>query len=694
MTTLLNSETVTLPGGVRRTTETRRLDVVLIPFIRARKVFFKIEGLLPNMRHRPLFDDVDVSAWCREETFTRVSTLTADDLFDDDAANLSAHPDGSSDLISDANGVIEGSFFIPNTASLRFRSGRREFKVRDWNATTDQNAISKAFAAYTAQGTLETRETNVTTILPPPPQPPVRVRRIDPIAQSFVIEKPEGAFITSVDVFMATKSSTVPLQVQIRPMVNGTPTGAPVPGAAKFILPANVNVSANPSVSNASSITNIAFDAPVYLDGFQEYAIVLLAESDEYTAWTGVTKEFVVGSTSRRIMKQPSMGSFFKSQNGSTWTPDQSRDMMFRLKRASFGAGSTGTAYFENTAVRQERLPYDTPLEVLTSGADPQIRVYHPNHGMFTGSRVTLSGCPTTLGITAGQLNATHVITDGDDADSYVITVTGATASGTGFGGDSTCYATRNLSYNVLFPNVNQMLIPGASADWSVSSTTGRSVAGDETPYAKDQTYLPMVPNDNNGYRFPRTVASQVNETNAMSGDKSLGFKVDFSTTSDYISPVVDLTRLSAGLIGNRIDRQAAVDAINFNAPANYVAETDASGGTSLAKHIFRPVTLEEPAVGMTLLASVNRPTEAGVKVFYKAIGSGSDTPLSDTAWVEATIDQVQPTDDDPNIFREYRYTIDGLDPFTTFQIKLVFESYNTSSVPRVRDFRTIALAT
>lgn len=692
MTTILNSETVNLPGGVRRTTETRRLDVVLIPWIRSRKVFFRIEGVLPNMRHRPLFDDVDVSDWCREENFQRASSVNGD-LSSDNASSLTSHPDGSGALISDANGIIEGSFFIPNTANLRFRAGRREFKVRDWEALNDGSAISKAFAAYTAQGTIENRQTTVTTIMPPPPQPPVIVRRIDPIAQSFVIEKAEGAFITSVDVFMATKSTTVPLQVQIRPMENGIPTGSPVPGAHKFILPQNVNVSSSPSVSNAASMTNIVFDHPVYLDGFQEYAVVLLAETDDYTAWTAVTKEYVLGSTSLRVMKQPSMGSFFKSQNGSTWTPDQSRDMMFRLRRASFGAGSTGVAYFENAPVRRVKLA-NTPIQVLTVGADPTIRVYHPDHGMFTGSRVTLSGCPSIRGITDVQLNKEHVIERGDDADSYTIVVTGATSSSTGFGGDSTIFATKNFVYNTVFPNINEMILSGADIGWSASLTTGRSFAGDETPYAKSSTYRPITPNDNNNLRFPHVVASQENETAAMAGNKSMGFRADLYTVSDYISPVIDMSRLSANLVGNRIDRQAETDLNQHNLPANYVPETDEDGGTSIGKHIFNAVTLEEPAEGLKILMGVNCPSEANIRVYYKAIESGSDAPLSNTLWVEATIDQVMPTDDDRDIFREYVYTIDNLDAFNTFQIKLVFESWNTSSVPRVRDFRAIALST
>lgn len=680
--------TVNLPGGIRQTTTTRTVSVTLLPFIRSRKVYFKIEGLLPSLRHRPYFDGVDVSAWCKEESFQNVGALDGT-LEEDNFADLTGHPDTASNLISDSDGVIEGSFFIPNTTSIRFRAGRREFKVLDWDATADTSAISKAYANYTAQGTLERTETTITTIRPPVPDPPIR--RIDPIAQSFIIEKNEGAFITSVDVFMATKSSTVPLQVQIRPMVNGSPTATPVPGASKYILPASVNTSASPSVNNASSITNITFDEPVYVNGFQEYAVVLLAETDDYTAWTAVMTEYEVGSTSSRIMKQPSLGSFFKSQNGSTWTPDQSRDLMFRIKRAAFGAGSTGDAYFENISNRAGRV---TSIVATNAQADPTIRVYHANHGLFDSSSVTISGATACKGITAQQLNTTHTIVDASDPDSYTIVVTGATSSSTGVATQAACFATENYLYNVLFANVNQMLLPEGAVDWSIKTTTGTSHAGSETPYSKDASYTAIEVNNNLEFVNPRVVASAINQTNNMSGNRSLALKAELSTTSDYISPVIDLTRLSVSLVGNRIDRQAAAAATGFNVPATYVAETDATEGSSIAKHLFVPVTLEQPATGLKVLFSANRPSDSYIELYYKAVESGSDAPLNQTDWVLATIDQVMRTDDDPSTFREYEYTINSLDDFNTFQLKVVFKSTNTSNVPRLRDFRAIALST
>lgn len=681
--------TITLPGGVRRTTTTRTVSVVLLPFIRSRKVFFRIEGLLPNMRHRPLFDNVDVTDWCREEPFQRVSALTAETTVDG-SNSLTAHPEGSASLISDAAGVIEGSFYIPNTDSLRFRSGRREFKVRDWNATTDANSISRAFATYTAQGTLETQETNVTTIMPPPPpRPPLR--RIDPIAQSFVIENPAGAFITSVDLFMQSKDSRVPLQVQIRSMENGIPTGFPLPGARKYVAAADVNVSSSPNVSNVSTITNVAFDAPIYLNGFTEYCVVLLAESDAYNAWTGAMTEFVVGSTTNRIMKQPSMGSFFKSQNGSTWTPDQSRDLMFRLKRANFTPGSA-TATFTNVNPLRGSV---SALETTNVDANPTLRVYCEDHGFVSGvSQVTISGATAINGISAGSINATHTVVDAGDPDSFTITITGDNSTSTGTVSQSSCFVDKDYRYNILFPNVNEMILPQGGLTWAVKTTTGRSLAGSETAYVKDGSFSAITANENNQFDTTRLVAGSTNRVNNMANSTSLDFRGSLSTSNSRISPVIDLSRLSASLIGNRIDRPAASPATGFNVPANYVAETDPLDGSAAAKHLTRAVTLDTAAVGLKVIMGVNRPADAEIKLYYRTAQSGSDQPLTQTDWTEATIDQVIQSDDDPNIFREYEYTIDDLDSFNSYQFKVVFLSTNSSAVPRVRDLRAIALGT
>ncbi len=150
----------------------KTVDLALIPFMRSRKVFFHAKGLKPNTRFTPFFDGLKVSEWCREEsTFVRWSDRT-DGWGNRYGWQIEAHPQGSSDLISDANGEIIGSYFIPSVRAVRekaikkwgkkagatyftqrrFRAGVREFMLLDINKPDWGEAGSKAFCYYAAQG--------------------------------------------------------------------------------------------------------------------------------------------------------------------------------------------------------------------------------------------------------------------------------------------------------------------------------------------------------------------------------------------------------------------------------------------------------------------------------------------------------------------------------------------------------------
>lgn len=673
-------------GSVSSASQTRTVSVTLIPFIRSRKVYFHARGLLPNTAHTPYFNDVDVSAWCREESFVQAANDTSQVST---TANNTAtsHPQGSTALISNSSGEIEGSFFIPNTNAIRFRTGSRQFKLLDDLATNDQNAISKAFATYRAVGTLETNEvtTTLTTIRrPPPATQPIRWR--DPVAQSFIIPNNEGAFITSIDVCFKTKSSDEPVSLEIRTMELGIPTTTII--AEKWLNPASVNISNLPDFSTPSTITTFTFKEPVYVEGNTEYAIVLISNSNDYEVWTAITGNFLIGSTTRRLLKQPTLGSFFKSQNGSTWTPDQSRDLMFRLKRASFSL-SPATAYFENINLPVKKLEANP---IITTNASGTIRVLHQNHGLMVGDKVTLAGAATTNGITAEQINTQQTVVDADDLDSYTVTTAG-TASSSGRGGGSNVTATENYKYNRSYLSANVLRLPDTSISFAAKTVSGTSVAGSETPWQKDATYNPIYPNTTRVHDTVRLVGSAENETASLAGERSLAVRASMQTSSNYVSPAIDLQRLSATLIGSRIDRQAGSPATGFNVPRSFVAETDEINGSSVSKHIFKPVTLIQPAIGLKVIFAANRPANTYIDLYYKVLGSGSDISFNDVKWTLAAIDEEIQTDNQRDIFREYQYTIEE-DQFTRFVFKIVFSSSDESKYPRIRDFRAIALNT
>lgn len=158
----------------------RVVDVALIPWVRSRKIYFHAQGLKPNTKFTPFFDGENVSEWCREEaTFVQWADRDSDIGNQYTSTTYEEHPEGTSDLVSDANGEIIGSFFVPNISpeyfvatvgkrkkkksyvGLRFRSGVREFKLLDIDRNDWNTAESKAFAYYTAVGAIENRSSEV-----------------------------------------------------------------------------------------------------------------------------------------------------------------------------------------------------------------------------------------------------------------------------------------------------------------------------------------------------------------------------------------------------------------------------------------------------------------------------------------------------------------------------------------------------
>jgi hypothetical protein len=295
-------------------------------------------------------------------------------------------------LISDNFGDLIGAFYLrdPNTIptpTVRIATGTKTFKLTSSSSNSPDlpgsTANSSTEANYKSDGTLEQWENTVTantsnlttktvtnlTTNTTTSQTTVNThtrttvqRFIDPLAQSFVVggnvEAPSptasnddvnGAFLTAVDLFFANKDSgNAPVKVEIRTVELGTPTRIVI-GYPVTLRPNQVNTSTDASVA-----TKVTFEEPIYLPPGREYAVVIISEnSDQYEMWTAVMGEKTVNTKELpdvdavTYSKQFSMGSLFKSQNGSIWTANQYQDLKFKLYKAKF-TSTTGTVFFNN----------------------------------------------------------------------------------------------------------------------------------------------------------------------------------------------------------------------------------------------------------------------------------------------------------------------------------------------------------
>ena len=720
---------------LREFIEDKVVDVAVIPWARSRFISFQARGLRPNTRVFPYFDGVRVDQWVRESDFIAVadargtSRINAQSGAGMRPSNLpgsrfnraTSHPKGSSNLIADAKGEVTGSFFLPNTDTIRFKSGEREFKLLDITVDNEKDAASIGRGIYTATGILETRQRNfrsTRTLDLNTSQERQNVQTFstnlsdddddgqsDPLAQSFVISVPNGCFCTKVGFRFATKDAVIPVQCQLRPMVNGHPSSTEVlPGASKFLEPSLVNTS-----TDGLTLTYFEWDEPVYLNSGVEYSVVLLAESIDYNVYVAQTGEFIFGSTEKKITKQPSMGSMFKSQNGSTWEPAQNFDMAFELHIAEFVR--TGSAFLQNQHPPQELLGID-PFSI-TSG-DKTVTVYQPDHGFKRTDRVHIDGVAASIAgvpsawfntVTSGTLGTPHTITNAEN-DYYQFELHGAapTPNLTTTGGGSSVFADKNVPFQVAWLNLQTLVPPTCALSAQGKFTSAQSIA-QENPsadYAKDGAYSVLALGQNNYFPGPRMIPSETNNNNNIGvGLKSTDILVDMTNGVNRVSPVIDMQRASLWCIHNRIDWKDASSGGTYmdGAQGNQVfftPETDENGGTSIAKHITRTVELEVDAVGLKVFLAVNRPSAAAFDLYHKTTTDDGD--LRVLPWVYQAPEADLAPDDDPDVFREYEFTIGGqggnLEPFTKYQLKIVMKSFQQQAVPSFRDLRVISMGT
>lgn len=739
----------------QKTTETQSSilkDITLIPSMRKKEIRFRAQGLMPNTRHYPFFDGVRVDRYCFPLSFTnddnwknaRRSAWDVSDRYNSAYTNfrqlfnrhksknrgwtdfqtswdqtwngLFGQTNPSEDdldnnaLVSDANGVIEGVFLLPNNKELRFDCGSRIFSLYDVTSEDDESSASRAMGIYTAIGYKETRRgaakafkkkrkgakptdylDNILTSIPG-----TRAKTgsasygsytyVDTVAQTFRVDNEEGIFLTKVGLFFETKDSdNLPIGVQILPVVNGYPKAEEyIPGGVCWKNPDEVTTS-----TDATSETIFELDTPVYLEGEKEYAISIITQSLAYNVWTARMGEFLIGTTDQKIIKQPSTGSLFLSQNGRAWEPSRWEDLKYKLYRAKFV--SSGNAIIENHGPDVRNLVGD-PL--IFDSDDATVRVIHPNHGYTVGDAVRLLfDSDESYPLNASSIDGERTIT-AIDGTGYTFEADSSASSGGRFGG-KTVFVQDQVMFNYMIPSIDVGTTVDTTVDIKGKFTTGRSLAGTETPYGKDLSFNTDVkPYETIFFDTPRMVACLDNEDNELSGNASVTLKAEMKTGSNYVSPIIDADRMSITTFSHVIDRQDSASTNGFNVPLTFVDETNPTLGSHLAKYVTRPVTLEEDATGIKILLAASKPTEAYFDVYYK-IATESEN-LDEVNWVLIEPENSPPDATSPFEFYEYEYLAGEftgtLTPFTIFQVKIVMKSTNSSRPPAFRDLRVITL--
>lgn len=160
----------------------------------------------------------------------------------------------------------------------------------------------------------------------------------DAIGQSFYIDKdnyPNGIFLGSISLFFKNKDPIAPITLKLVPTVNGYPSSDLVIPMSEVTITPN-RIPTPLSTNTLPSETRFTFDAPIYLvPGV--YVFILTTNSSKYDAFISERgKSSFVDNT---LVVNPYVGDFFQSQQGTTWSVDQTKDLCFVLNRCVFDTG-------------------------------------------------------------------------------------------------------------------------------------------------------------------------------------------------------------------------------------------------------------------------------------------------------------------------------------------------------------------
>ena len=483
---------------------------------------------------------------------------------------------------TDTWGSAVGVFYIP---SETFRTGERNFKLIDNISNSDANFDSKGFATYYSTGMSLQKERTVVNsrdvrFVQDRLYEEIPIRRTttstrllysywtghDPIAQTFVVSSLGGAFISSVDLYFQETGSR-PVTIELRSTNNGVPSSKILPFTTITKDPSQIAISENGSVA-----TTFTFDAPVYLQDNETYALVV--KTDEPGAKVFISE---LGKTDLQtnniITSQPLTGSLYLSQNSREFEINPLLDLKFSMKKCKFDTNASANVELKATAPVVMGLP-ENPFEFTPN--TNYIRVSQQNHGFAAGDLVVISGVSdgfygansTTIGANQDLLNGSHfILATGITKDSYLIELQTTDSSGKNllsgtnanfvkgnYGGNSV-KATRQLFMDYLFLKSNDLSFQDTSITWYVNA---EGTSGTRTGA------LPIVANEDYVFDNRKVVKSFENQrvvtTTPLLKSPSLQFHATISSANANVSPVIDMQKLSAYAIQNLIDNKSAVD--------------------------------------------------------------------------------------------------------------------------------------
>ena len=463
----------------------------------------------------------------------------------------------------------------------------------------------------------------------------------------------------------------MPVTVQIRPTVNGSPSSDFwYPESVVVKNPNEVTTTSAPDSDDLTTSTEFTFPSPVFLKPGL-YALVVLCDTPDYIVWTAEKGQTTTGG--QYVSVNPYVGTLYKSQNSMEYVPYINEDLMFVLNRCVF---TTDPANFVLRTGNFDRKYNIDKFRLLDRGITLQ------SNEAFNSSYSFISKPVDAAKETVYRTIEPRVTYYMSDDTKYAIGYRRKEIQNSG-----------DFAVKYQISSTDPAVSPMVSLEGMHLNAWENFIDNGEI---NEEDFNIIAPGS--GYANSNTVT--------ITSTTGSGALVYLSVNAS--GNVLGLNVAATGT-GYLDDFSISVPVTASNASIVLNSEYDSSGGPCLARYITKPITLADgfDAGDLRIFLSANKPTGTEVTVFAKILSASDNVQFKDRAYQK--LECFNPTNFatiKENEFIEYEfrpsltddkitYTADNgivYDNFKTFSIKIVMTSLDPSVIPRIKDLRIIAL--
>jgi hypothetical protein len=407
------------------------------------------------------------------------------------------------------------------------------------------------------------------------------------------------------------------------------------------------------------------------------YAVVVLTDSPDYILCEAEKGQ--VSTSNQYIGINPYVGTLYRSQNAMEYVPYINEDLMFRLHRCSF---STAPATIVMQSEEQDVVYNVDKFRLLETSIIP------------TGTSVNYSLKANTI---AGSMETNYravvpaKTTSFENDDLYAI---GYRRKTLGYKGDFTIKTELSTTDEAVSPMVSVekafLNIWENYVDDAEVNSEDFTIVASGTGYGNSNVIV-ISSNTGTGFSGNLSCDSSGNILSVYVSSPGSGYIDDYTITigANTNYPAVAASGSGGSVVLN--------------------TEYDSSGGPCLARYITRQIQLAPgfDAGDLRVFLTANKPVGTEVDVFCKLLSGSDGVQFKDRRYQKLV--SVTPTvapSLTPYDFTDYEYRPSSTDNFITytstngvtydtfinFSIKIVLRSGDPTIVPRVKDFRVIAL--